>query len=329
MSPEGSDTAAAVLGRDQAWEEVVEGLRSRPRRLPPKLFYDARGAALFERIMRLDAYYPTRTELGILRRFAPEMASLAGPGVLLLEPGSGSGEKTMLLLGALDAPVAYVPVDISQRQLEAFAERVRAEHGVVEVLPVAADYTRAFPLPRPRREPRRTVVFFPGSTVGNFEPDAAGVFLHHLREEAGPGSALLLGVDLEKDPAVLELAYNDPEGVTAAFNRNILRHVNRLFEGDFDPDGFEHHAPWVAEHHRIEMRLVARHAQVAVIPHPSGDQPPEEVPFERGEHIVTEHSYKFTPERIESLTRDAGWRGVRTWTDERRWFGVQFLERTD
>jgi dimethylhistidine N-methyltransferase len=314
-------------GTEELWREVREGLRRSPPILPPKLFYDARGARLFEKIMRLEAYYPTRTEIGILRGHVDRMAERAGPDVLLLEPGSGSGEKTRLLLQALESPVAYVPVDVASVQLATFAQEVRREHPSLEVLPVVADYTRPFPVPRPRRQPRRTVAFFPGSTVGNLEPPAARAFLAHLAEETGPRGGLLIGVDLVKDAAMLEAAYNDPEGVTAEFNRNMLRHLNRILGADFDPKAFDHHAPWLEAEGRIEMRLVSRLDQRVTFRPGLEDEPPFHLDLPRGRFLVTEHSNKYTLQGFRRLTEAAGWRTVETWTDADEWFAVQFLER--
>jgi L-histidine Nalpha-methyltransferase len=317
----------AETGIPSLWREVREGLLDSPPTLPPKLFYDARGARLFEEIMRLESYYPTRTEIGILEGHVGEMAGLAGPDVLLLEPGSGSGEKTRLLLDALETPVAYVPVDIAGSQLAAFAEQVRRDHPAVEVLPVVADYTRSFPVPVPTRQPRRSVVFFPGSTVGNLERDVAREFLAHLREEAGIGGGLLMGVDLVKEPSVLEAAYNDPEGVTAEFNRNMLRHLNAILGSDFEPEAFRHHAPWIPEHSRIEMRLVSRRAQRVTFRPPVEGEEEFQLDLGEGDFLVTEHSNKFSLPGLQALTESAGWRTVRTWTDPKEWFAVQFLER--
>ncbi len=309
------------------WREVQQGLREDPPSLPPKLLYDVRGARLFEEIMRLEAYYPTRTEMGILEAHVDAMAELAGPDALLLEPGSGSGEKTRLLLRALPTPAAYVPVDVASVQLATFAQEIRSEHPGLEVLPVVADYTRPFPVPRPRRTPRRRVAFFPGSTVGNLTPAGALDFLAHLGEETGPGGGLLVGVDLVKDPALLEAAYNDPQGVTAAFNRNVLRHLNRVLGSDFDPGAFQHHAPWVPEHSRIEMRLVSPRAQRITFRPGLDGEPPFHLELGEGEWIVTEHSNKYTIPRFEALAKEAGWTPVARWTDPRDWFAVLFLER--
>lgn len=312
---------------DTLWTEVKEGLRRTPPTLPPKLFYDVRGAKLFEKITRLEAYYLTRTEMEILRRHVGGIARQAGPEVLLLEPGSGSGEKTRLLLKALESPVAYVPVDVASVQLASFAQEVRLEYPSLEVLPVVGDYTRPFPVPVPKRNPRRTVAFFPGSTVGNLDPAEARTFLTHLGAETGLGGGLIIGVDLVKESAVLEAAYNDPEGVTAEFNRNMLRHLNRILGADFDLGGFDHHAPWVPEASRIEMRLVSRRDQRITFRPGLEDEPPFPLHLAEGEYLVTEHSNKYTLPNFRTLTEAAGWRTLQTWTDPNAWFAVQFLER--
>jgi dimethylhistidine N-methyltransferase len=316
----------ATGGKALLWREVRDGLSRRPPALPPKLLYDARGARLFEEITRLPEYYPTRTEVGILREHLPEMAALAGPEALVLEPGSGSGEKTRLLLQALNRPVAYVPVDIAELQLAGFARQVRADHPGLEVLPVVADYTRPFPVPEPTQGPRRTLAFFPGSTVGNLDPDEAEDFLRLLRVAAGPGGGLLVGIDLVKDQRTLEAAYNDPGGVTEAFNLNVLHHLNRVLGSDFDPDGFEHRAPWIPEHRRIEMRLVARRAQAVTLPPVEPEEDPFGLELQEGDYLVTEHSNKFTLSGFRELAERSGWRTERSWTDPDDWFALVFLE---
>ncbi|TVP55945.1 MAG: L-histidine N(alpha)-methyltransferase [Gemmatimonadales bacterium] len=322
------NSEVAVDARVRAlFDEVKDGLTGSPRSLPPKLFYDARGARLFEEITRLPEYYPTRTEIGILERCLGEVGELVGPGARLVEFGSGSGEKTWKLLDALERPATCVPIDISAEQLFAFADRIRAAHPEMEVIPLAADYTRPFRLPPSIREEGTTLFFFPGSTVGNFEPEEAREFLANMGQAGGPDCALLLGADRVKEREVLERAYDDAAGVTAAFNRNALRNLNGLLGGDFDPEGFEHRAPWVPEASRIEMRLVSRREQVATLAPDLPDTEPFRIRLAEGEAIVTEHSYKFTDERIDALCRAAGWRIVRSWTDERDWFGVHYLVR--
>lgn len=305
--------------------EVRASLAEDPPRLPPKLFYDARGARLFEQITELPEYYLTRTELGILDRCLEDVAARVGPGARVVEFGSGSGEKTWRLLRALDRPAACVPIDIAREQLHEFAERVRGAHPEMDVIPLAADYTRPYELPTSVRGEGTTLFFFPGSTIGNFEPDRAVDFLANMRQAGGAGAALLLGADRVKDPDVLHAAYNDAAGVTADFNRNALRNVNRLLGADFRPEDFEHRAVWESDASRIAMRLVAGRDVVARV----GEDVPGEAPFRfelaPGRFIVTEHSYKFTDERLTRLCRAAGWTMERTWTDARDWFGVHLL----
>lgn len=313
------------------YEEVVAGLSSRPRRLPAKLLYDQTGARLFEEITRTRAYYPTRVEIGILERGLPEVRVRVGPAARVVEFGTGGGRKTGMLLEALDAPASCIPIDISHAQLLEFASGLRARFPTVEVLPITADYTRPFVLPDPEAEPAgRVLVFFPGSTIGNFEPSGAESFLSTARRSSASSDTdaplLLIGVDLVKPIPILERAYNDCEGVTARFNRNTLRHLNRLFAGDFPIGSFEHHAVWNAERSRIEMHLISER-QVHVTLQPGL---PEIEPFRLtlapGESIVTEHSYKYHLEDFEDLCRRAGWRRLRTWTDADAWFAVMLLE---
>ncbi|HET8655266.1 MAG TPA: L-histidine N(alpha)-methyltransferase [Longimicrobiaceae bacterium] len=306
--------------------DVVRGLAGAERVLPSKYFYDEEGARLFERITELEAYYPTRTEAGIFERHAGEMADRLGPGCRLVEFGSGSGLKTRILLEHLRAPAAYVPVDISRAQLVEFALSVAAEMPGLPVLPVCADYTAAFALPPAPRPERRTAAFFPGSTIGNFEPPQAEDFLRRVARLCGPGSAFLVGVDLRKDPAIIERAYNDPEGVTAAFNLNLLRRIDRECGADFDLGGFRHHALFDAAHGRVEMRLVCTRAQTVTIP-AGGGETPLVVHFEEGDHITTEYSYKYHPEDFRALAARAGWNVARLWTDPREWFGEWLLTR--
>jgi L-histidine Nalpha-methyltransferase len=322
-------TPAAQVDVEVLRDEVARGLSASPPTLPPKLFYDDLGARLFEEISELPEYYPTRTEMGILKAHLPEMARMAGPGVRVVEFGSGSGEKTELLLRALDRPAAYIPVDIAREQLMRVAASLDRSFPGLQVVPMAADYTRPFRLPPVEgspegEEPSRPLLFFPGSTIGNFEPPAARDFLRRAGESLGPGSALLIGVDLRKPPEVLEPAYNDARGLTAAFNRNALVHVNRVLGTDFRPEAFRHRAIWNDGASRIEMHLVASEPQVVTLPGSAG--PRLRLVLDAGDHIVTEHSYKYSLERFETLTDDAGWTTRETWTDPQDWFAVRFLE---
>ena len=300
--------------------EILAGL-SRPRKsLSPKFFYDERGSALFEAICELPEYYPTRTELAIMRGSIGEIADRVGPRASVIELGSGSSVKTRILLQHLDRLAAYVPVDISRDHLVAAAKDLARDFPAIEILPVAADFTHPFPLPSPRIPPERNLIYFPGSTIGNFAPEAAHDLLRVMHQEAGDNGALLIGIDLKKDPDVLHRAYNDSAGITAEFNLNMLRRINREFGADFDLEGFDHRAVWDAENGRIEMRLVSRRAQTARL---AG----REFRLEADEFIVTEHSHKYAPEQFSAMAERAGFRVVDAWTDPNRWFSVQFCLR--
>jgi dimethylhistidine N-methyltransferase len=299
-------------------DEVVAGLRRRPRTLPCKYFYDARGSRLFEKICDLDEYYLTRTELAILERSVAEMARCLGPDCMVIEPGSGSGTKTRLLLEALERPVAWVPVDISRDVLLRSSESIDGAHPELEVLPVCADFTESFQLPETRRPSARRVVYFPGSTIGNFDPPEVVRFLARLRELCAPGGAVLIGADLRKDRKVLEAAYDDAAGVTAEFNLNLLLRVNRELGADFDLARFRHRAVWDEQRGRVEMHLVSTAAQTVRI---DG----ESFAFGAGEAIHSESSYKYDLADFAGLARAAGLAVARVWLDERRWFSVQYL----
>jgi L-histidine N-alpha-methyltransferase len=301
-------------------DDVLVGLRAPRKHLPCRLLYDAAGAELFEQICTLDDYYPTRSELALLEEHLPAIAAAVGPGARVIEPGSGAGIKTRMLLRALEAPVGYLPIDISREQLDANAVALRAEFPGLEVQPVCADYTDPLELPAPARAAARTVAFFPGSTIGNFEPDAAHAFLARLRELAGPGGMLLLGADSNTDRSSLERAYDDREGVTAAFDRNVLAHVNRTHAATFELDAFAHRAVWNAARSRIEMHLVSLRRQTVRI----GGEP---IHFERGEPIVTEHCYKHPRPVLAAMLSAAGWRILRTDADPRARMHLWLAER--
>jgi dimethylhistidine N-methyltransferase len=306
-------------------EEVLEGLRSTPRTLPPKLFYDARGAELFEAITRLPEYYLTRTEVGIFRTHLPEMARKIGPEVVVVEFGSGSGEKTDLLLRALADPRAYVSIDVAREQLDRVAARIDRDFPSLGVYPLPADYTRPFTLPPEAIRAGRPLIFFPGSTIGNFHPAEGSDFLKNARTSLGQDASLLIGIDLRKPRAIVEPAYNDAAGVTAEFNRNALRNLNRLLDADFEPEAFKHEAVWNDEASRIEMWLVAGRPMTVRLPAGSDARGAEVFEFREGDRIVTEYSYKFTLEGFDSLTSEAGWERVESWSDPEGWFAVQFL----
>jgi dimethylhistidine N-methyltransferase len=300
--------------------EVVHGLRQAPRQIPCKFFYDRRGSELFDRICALPEYSLPRTEVGILRRPARDMAAALGDRCLLVEYGSGSSTKTRLLLDEVRDSAAYVPLDISRDHLMDAARRLAAAYPGLRVLPVCADYSRPFTLPKVEGA-ARTVVYFPGSTIGNFEPPDARAFLRSAAGRCGPGGGMLIGVDLKKDPAVLHAAYNDAAGVTAAFNLNILRRINRELGGTFDPVRFAHYAFYDPRLGRIEMHLVSREGQAASV---GG----ERFAFRDGETIFTESSYKYTLDEFRALAADGGWRVEQVWTDDRHWFSVQYLTTT-
>lgn len=303
-------------------QDVLAGLGARSKHLYPKYFYDAEGSRLFDRICDLPEYYPTRTELAIMREHAAEMGQAVGPEALLIEPGSGSSVKIRLLLDALQKPAGYVPVEISGEHLQTSAGLLAQEYPGLEVLPVCADFTRPFPVPYGRVSPRRHLVYFPGSTLGNFTPDAAVELLRQFRQVAGANGALLLGVDMQKDVATMEAAYNDSAGVTAAFNRNLLVRMNRELGADFIPERFRHRAVWNAAYGRIEMHLVSEVAQQVRI---GG----ECIDLAAGEVIVTEYSHKFTANDLAALAGEAGFVPQRGWSDHRGWFSVQLWAATD
>ncbi|HBZ71322.1 MAG TPA: L-histidine N(alpha)-methyltransferase [Deltaproteobacteria bacterium] len=282
-------------------EEVLRGL-GRPRKeLPCKYFYDATGSALFDQICELPEYYLTRVELGILRNHAAEMAELLGRRCLLIEYGSGSGVKTRLLLDRLVDATAYLPIDISPGPLLASARALAVAYPGLEILPVCADYTGEYPLPRPRTKPARRAVFFPGSTIGNFTPREAERFLKHVGQVCGRGGALLVGVDVAKGSQILERAYDDSQGVTARFNLNLLDRINRELGADFDLASFRHRAVYERTLGRVEMHLVSKRAQQVRV---AGCH----FSFRGGEAILTECSYKWDLAEFEQLAHGAGWR---------------------
>jgi L-histidine Nalpha-methyltransferase len=300
--------------------EVMSGLRARPKRLPCRLLYDARGTELFEQICRLDEYYVTRSELALLDHHLLQICASIGPAARVIEPGSGAGTKTRMLLAALDAPVEYVPIDVSADQLAHTAAALQRAFPRLAVNPVSADYTNSIALPPAHPCTRRTVVFFPGSTIGNFEPDEASWFLERWSRIAGPDAMILIGADSNNDPDSLVSAYDDRNGVTAAFNLNILSHINRTHGATFDLGAFAHRAVWNAAKSRVEMHLVSVRTQSVWI---SG----ERVVFERGEPIVTEHCYKHSPARFESLLDRAGWRALHAFVDPSGCVGLWLAER--
>jgi dimethylhistidine N-methyltransferase len=316
-------TAAAKPVRPQVAQrlssfavDVLAGLATNPKRLPAKYFYDETGSRLFEQITRVPEYYPTRTELQILQTSGDSIAKLALPDAALIEFGSGSTAKARLLLRHMASVRAYVPVDISAEYMNGEAARLRADFPNLEVLPVAADFNRPFELPAPIRAGPR-LGFFPGSTIGNLEPHEVTAFLRAARRALGR-HPFVIGVDLIKDPEVLYAAYNDRQGITAQFNRNLLLRINRELGADFDVTAFEHHAFYNRDLNRIEMHLASRRRQkVRVLG--------KCFSFRVGETIHTENSYKYTIESFSAVAQGAGWKPAAVWTDPERLFSVHGL----
>ena len=299
-------------------EHVVHGLSDSPKWLSAKYFYDSAGSELFEQITDLPEYYPTRTELKILSDHAPEVSGYIPLSAALVEFGTGSTKKARILIEAAPQLAAYVPVDISGEFLAQEAAAVRSDVPWIAVLPVVADFTRDFDLP-PQIRARPRVGFFPGSTIGNFEPEDAAEFLRQAGRILGAGATLIVGVDLIKDEAVLNAAYNDAAGVTAKFNLNVLARMNRELAGNFDLESFRHRAFYNAENHRIEMHLESLKAQAVTVAGHSFE-------FRKDETIHTENSYKYTVGSFRALAESAGWRPAATWTDENEYFSMHALK---
>lgn len=297
---------------------ILRGLGEMQKTLPSALFYDSRGAALFEQISDVPEYYLTRTDTAILQQSASVLAALIGPRAVLIEPGSGAATKVRPLLAALHSPLAYVPVDVSRDQLMAVAAERAAEFPGIQVLPLWADYTDGITVPTLPDDARR-VVFFPGSTIGNLQPDEAIEFLRQMRELVGDSGGMILGVDRRKNAETLHAAYNDSAGVTAAFNLNMLTHLNCDFGGTFDLTQFRHRAFFNESESRIEMHLVSSVPQTVVVLN-------ETIQFAAGESIRTEVSYKYDDALLETVTGDGGWRVSQRFTDDDDRFWVCWLE---
>ena len=303
-----------------AGDDVLAGLRAPHKHLPCKLLYDACGAALYEQICALDEYYPYRSELALLERHLAAIADAIGAAARVIEPGAGAGVKTRMLLAALREPASYLPIDVSAAQLATTADELAAAFPGLDVAPIVADYTQPLELPAPLPGTGRSVVFFPGSTIGNFEPDDARRFLARMAELAGPGAAIVLGADSNSDPDELVRAYDDPHGVTAAFDLNVLAHLNRSRAATFDLTAFLHRAVWNPARARVEMHLVSRRRQVVSV---DG----EAFQLERGEAIVTEHCYKHRPEVVAAMLEGAGWRVRDVFADPRDRMRLWLAER--
>lgn len=298
--------------------EVIAGLSRSPRTLPCKFFYDDSGAQLFQKICNLPEYYITRTELQILRLHAAEMANTLGDNIELIGLGTGAGTKTRILLEELHDPAVYLPIDISTEQLQRSTARFKEIFPHLQILPITADYLEPFELPLPRKPASRSVVYFPGSTIGNFEPSAAVAFLRRLAELCGEGGGLLIGVDLQKPRQIIEAAYNDSQGITARFNLNLLGRINNELGADFDLTKWHHRAIYNANEARIEMYLISSANQRAQIEDRTFE-------FKAGERILTEYSYKHTPEGFTILANKAGFQFQSLWKDDSSLFGVFYF----
>ncbi|MCX7513875.1 L-histidine N(alpha)-methyltransferase [Frateuria hangzhouensis] len=301
-------------------ETVRRGLRAQPKRLPSWLFYDAHGSALFERICEQPEYYLTRCETALMQAHAGSIADTLGVEVRLVEYGSGSATKTPLLLEHMSAPVSYVPVEISAEPLQESVQRLGLRFPQLPVQPLCGDFTRPLRLPIPPRAPRRTVIYFPGSTIGNFDTRDAVALLRKMRGEMGENGGILIGVDLKKDTATIEAAYNDAAGVTAEFTLNMLTRLNRELGCDFDLDGFRHRAHYNALGGRIETSLVSQRAQKVRMGR-------SQVAFGEDEAIRVEISCKYSLEDFAALAGKAGLDVLRVWLDPRQMFSVQYLVR--
>ena len=304
---------------DNFRDDVLQGLGRSPKQLSPKYFYDAVGSALFDAICGLTEYYPTRTETALLELHRAQIAAALGSGCALIEFGSGTSRKSRILIDALE-PAVYVPIDISRETLLAAADRLVFTFPWLRIVAICADYSQPLAIP-PLTEfaARRRVIFFPGSTIGNFDPEEAVVFLRNAAAIAGADGGLLIGVDLKKDKAILDAAYDDPQGVTAAFNLNLLARINHELGADFDVRAFRHRAEYVPERGRIEMRLESQRFQSVFV----GDA---KFVFERGETIHTENSYKYSPDEFRALAARAGFSARQCWVDDRQLFSIHYLQ---
>jgi dimethylhistidine N-methyltransferase len=298
--------------------DVLQGLQDARKELPSKYFYDDAGSLLFEQICLLDEYYPTRTELGIMQEYMPEIASLVGPDCLLIEYGSGSSTKIRMLLDALHKPAGYVAIDIAKEHLQRSAASLAAAYPTLAVFPVCADYTSDFELPSSAVPVSKRVAYFPGSTIGNFDREPAIRFLQQIARTC-KGGGLLIGVDLKKDFNILHRAYNDAQGVTAHFNLHLLERINQELDADFQLDQFSHYAFYNPGQSRIEMHLVSLKHQLVHI----GEN---EFSFKLGESIWTESSYKYTQIEFAQLAACAGFTVECVWTDAQQLFSVQYLK---
>lgn len=299
--------------------EVLSGLRKSQKSLPSKYFYDERGSRLFEQITELKEYYLARAELSIIQNNLVVIAQHIGEEKVLVELGSGNSNKTRLLLDEMPHLKGYVPVDISEQHLAGTVQSLKERYSNLIIEPVCADYTKTFQIPSFGNSNINYVLFYPGSTIGNFHPAEARQFLKAISQILNSEGGLLIGVDLQKDKNILEAAYNDEQGITAAFNKNILCHINRKLNADFNPDHFDHRAFYNEKEHRMEMHLKSKTEQMVTI----GE---EQIHFEEGETIHTENSYKYTLSTFKDLVAP-GFSVQKVWTDEKNFFSVQYLRK--
>ncbi|HEX4204870.1 MAG TPA: L-histidine N(alpha)-methyltransferase [Ktedonobacteraceae bacterium] len=299
-------------------QDVLQGLHKSCKELASKYFYDETGSQLFDQICELDEYYVTRTEQLIMREQMPHIAALLGEQCMLIEYGSGSSIKTRQLLDHLVRPAVYVPIDIAKTHLRNTAAALARDYPTLEILPICADYTSDFALPQPKHAVARKVAYYPGSTIGNFDPPQAISFLMRIARACGVGGGLLIGVDLKKDGNVLHRAYNDGQGVTARFNLHLLERINQEFTPGFPVDQFRHYAFYNPRHGRVEMHLMSVQPQRVQL----DDQT---IMFAQGETIWTESSYKYTLDEFAHVAGEAGFAVEHTWLDPQRLFSVQYL----
>lgn len=303
-------------------QDVIAGLSAQRKTLPCKYFYDEAGSRLFEDICDLEEYYLTRTELSLLNQVIDDIAHRIGPDVTIIEPGSGAGTKIRLLLESLDSPQSYIPVEISKEALLQSVEALSAAFPDIEMQPIAGDFDQVFSRPDyfKASAAKKRVVFFPGSTIGNFDPVAALGFLKKIARTVGKGGGLLIGVDLIKDRHVLLDAYNDANGVTEAFNKNLLQRINNELQGEFELDAFAHRSIYSEDHNRIEMHLVSQYEQSVKV---DGHR----FAFRANESIHTENSHKYSVDSFRELAAGAGFGLVDCWRDDKNWFAVFYFEQ--
>lgn len=302
------------------YKDVIAGLKKSQKELPSKYFYDELGSELFEQICGVDEYYIPRTERAIMETNIDEIIGLLGRGIVLIDYGCGDGKKARFLLDHLKEPAAYLPVDICREQLLHMTKKLALAYPHLTVVPICADYSKRIKLPLSRKVGGRRVVYFPGSSIGNHNPVSSMSFLKRVASVCGNGVGLLIGIDLKKDHNLLNKAYNDGQGITAEFNLNILKRINRELGADFNVSSFEHRAFYNPKAGRIEMHLVSLEEQLVRINDVT-------VSFSRGESIWTESSYKYDLDEFEKIASTAGFKVKRAWTDDRKWFSVQYLEQ--